>query len=367
MSNLPNKIILARNLIEDRKTNFTVNSIPNRGIDLAEWIQYALDNNLINIDIPEVSTPQDRIPYGDTDTTLTSSFRLKFPLLDNNNRYLVIDNGGGGTPTSVSDMGLLFKGNAKKIYFGDNIPSYNCYLGEFKGDKDTMLIHGKWGVVLSVNNNNPETDTTAYGLYISGFENVGNEFNDTGDNHNLGDVTIPYYPQSRNNSGTFTPINFLYTNTAGTIQSGPLSLITGSMSEPTSVANTGTGTVSTVTSPTNGVAHQGNLKRAMYQFTALATATFIETNFNVGVSPIAPDCAVDATGLPLYAHCYGSVTMQDAAGDARRVISVNTDDAGQDGVTAWIAYSGTDINLVITNNTANEVDGVIFVEYLVEV
>ena len=102
MSNLPNKIILARNLIEDRKTNFTVNSIPNRGIDLAEWIQYALDNNLINIDIPEVSTPQDRIPYGDTDTTLTSSFRLKFPLLDNNNRYLVIDNGGGGTPTSRS-------------------------------------------------------------------------------------------------------------------------------------------------------------------------------------------------------------------------------------------------------------------------
>jgi hypothetical protein len=49
MKNPPNKIILARNLIEERKTKFTLNSIPNNGINVGEWIQSNINKGVIDV------------------------------------------------------------------------------------------------------------------------------------------------------------------------------------------------------------------------------------------------------------------------------------------------------------------------------
>ena len=164
MKNPPNKIILARNLIEERKTKFTLNSIPNNGINVGEWIQSNINKGVIDVgqSVFEVLTQADVLAI-DTSVLKSGDVVIVEDWDGNGNSATLIWNGEKWIITS--QQGLSTLGSNQNII---SVPSQSVSFNELGFGFINFDLGGSGtAVTLTL------TDPTEGGLYTLGFQNVG--------------------------------------------------------------------------------------------------------------------------------------------------------------------------------------------------
>jgi len=193
------------------------------GSGLDSRIITVIDNYNKNQLEKRLTVPKDALIFGGPDRTIDSD-STKFNYIADS--VLLIIGGASNTLTNYPTATIYSRPNGSKMLFGDNSRadiSQNVYIGEWGngGDTDKMHVHGKSSIELTVGHTDPFSypNTQLIGNRAMTIVGFNPNVNFPGIGARLGDFIIRNYPNTLNQSATYSPLNFLYTDANAVMRS----------------------------------------------------------------------------------------------------------------------------------------------------